>query len=73
MDYRIWAILEEKVYNGCNGFDSIDQLKTALNVTWEQISLNTVKQCIMGEKGFRARLKVVVARGGHIESHFRKC
>ena len=74
MDYRIWAILEQKVYDGVANFKNVEDLKNALNSAWQQIDENTVKQCILGKKGFRARLKAVVnAQGGHIETDFRKC
>jgi hypothetical protein len=73
MDYRIWAILEQKVYDGVASFDTIDQLKTALLAAWDDIDIETVKQIIVGENGFRQRLLAVVKNGGgHIEHLMRK-
>ncbi len=74
MDYRIWAILQQKVYNGVALFDTIDQLKTALHAAWDAIDIDTIKQCIVGKHGFRNRLLAVVkSNGDHIEHLFRKC
>ena len=73
MDYRIWAILEQKVYDVVASFDTIDQLKTALLAAWDGIGIKTVKQIIVGKNGFRLRLLAVVKNGGgHIEHLLRK-
>lgn len=74
LDYRIWAILQQKVYDGVTSFQSVEQLKAALTAAWDDISNETVKECITGKQGFRERLLAIVKNGGgHIEHAFRKC
>jgi len=62
------------VYAGRALFATIDELKAALTAAWDRISNETVRECIVGEKGFRNRLLAIVKNGGgHIENEFRKC
>jgi len=69
LDYRIWAILERKVYENVDRFPNIDALKAALNAAWDGIDLLTVRQCITGHKGFRRRLQDCVnVQGEHLEN-----
>jgi hypothetical protein len=73
MDYRIWTLLQQKVYEGFPKFQSEASLKEALIHAWDKIDVKTVYRCIMGAHGFRARLQeVVMQNGGHIETKFRK-
>lgn len=74
MDYRVWALLEQKVYETVKQYPSIESLKAALVRAWESLNESTIRKCIIGDKGFRKRLEAVVAQnGGHVETLFRKC
>jgi hypothetical protein len=74
MDYRVWALLEQKVYERVKQYPSIDSLKEGVVAAWNSLDQQTIRKCISGDQGFRKRLEAVVEQnGGHVETLFRKC
>lgn len=63
MDYRAWAILEEKACS--TRHSSVESLKSSLKKAWDEIPQEVLQRAVDSYSGY---LKAVVkAKGGHIE------
>ena len=57
--------MEQKVYHRRQGFDTIDELKDAIQNAWQSLSHRFIKKSV---DKWREKLHVVVnQRGGHFE------
>ena len=65
-DYRIWSIMQEKVYK--SKLRDVTELRQRILDAWDEID-----QCVIDEsvQQWRQRLRACVkARGGHFEHQF---
>ena len=66
VDFCIWGELERRVFKG-RLITTIEELKTAIRVEWKAFPQQTIDNAI---NSFKPRLmKVVTAKGGHIETY----
>ena len=65
LDYSIWGILEQNVYYHRDGYDTIDELKGAIQDAWKSLPKTIIDKAI---NQWRGRLQMVVdQQGGHID------
>ena len=64
LDYRIWSVLEEAVYE-CRRqrFDTLEELRAAIVAAWQMVTLDTIRNILQWKKRLNA---VVRAEGGAI-------
>lgn len=66
VDYSVWGIMEQMVYEGGQQFNSIQELKERLRFCWNNFHQNTINSII---NLWRRRLQAVVNNGGgHIHN-----
>jgi len=66
VDYSVWSILQDKVYQHC--INDFDELKHRLRAEWSNLNHAVVAAAICQ---WRRRLSACVkAGGGHFEHHF---
>ena len=59
MDYKVWSVMQEKVYK------DVDELRSSIETSWDELD-----QCIidMAVRQWRTHLRACVkAKGGHFE------
>ena len=65
LDYSIWGAMEEIVYHRRSGFDSVDELKDAIESAWDSLSQRLINGAI---NQWQERLQMVADQnGGHID------
>ncbi len=58
---NLWGVLAQKIYNNGRQFDCIDDLKDALMMAWDSISLDTLRNLV---KSMPRRLVSIIERKG---------
>ena len=63
---NLWGIVVHHIYRNCHHYQNLTDLKSAIQLAWDEIELNTVQNLIAS---FPKRLiEVVKAKGGNISN-----
>ena len=65
LDYAVWGLMEQSVYGSRKRYDTVEEVKAALNTAWKRLPQQVINDSI---NQWSKRLQLCIDQvGGHIE------